>query len=166
MRNKNLTLLLVTLVIASCSANKKNIEANSSPTAKAEQISEATMFSVTAEEIKKSEATAHVIYFDTNKFDLTKDALATLNAKILPEAKNDKTKKVVIEAHCDERGSSSYNKRLSAKRANAVKEFLVKNGVKVKIKTVGYGESKPVALGHDEESWSKNRRAVTISIKK
>ena len=85
----------------------------------------------------------------------------------MTEAKSSQTKKVVIEAHCDERGSKSYNQTLSNKRAKSVKNYLSSNGVEnFKIKTVGYGESKPIDLGHNEEAWAKNRRAVTISIKK
>lgn len=172
MLNKGLTksvmLLIVSLTIASCSSSKKNTKVDSAPEpqVKKEAVIEAEMFSVTVEEIKKSGTTPQVIYFDTDSAKLTKESVSTLSNKVLPEAKNSRTKKVVIEAHCDERGSEAYNQKLSEKRAWAVKNYLVKNGVKVKIKTVGYGESKPVALGHDEESWSKNRRAITVSIKK
>ena len=177
MLNKKLLLLLATLAVASCSANKKgaNTENNSfvakEPKAivqeeKLSEVEEDEMFSVSADEIKKSESEPHIVYFDTNSSNLNAEAVATLTQKVLPEAKSVKTKKVVIEAHCDERGSKAYNQKLSKKRATAVKDYLVKNGVEVKIKTVGYGESKPVALGHDEESWAKNRRAITISIKK
>ncbi len=176
MPNKKLLLLLVVFAVASCSSNKKNNDADTKPVsvkqepskvAVEENIEDTTMFSVTADELKKSESGPQVVYFDTNSSKLDGEATDTLKKKVLPEAKNLKTKKVVIEAHCDERGSEAYNQKLSERRAKSVKRYLVKNGVSdVKIKTVGYGESKPVALGHDEESWSKNRRAVTISIKK
>ena len=169
-------MLLITLAVASCSSNKKITENNSSAQKetkvvvqeeKNSEIKADTMFSVSADEIKESESGPSVVYFSKNSAKLDSEALSTLNQKVLSEAKNSKTKRVVIEAHCDERGSEAYNQKLSEKRAKAVKSYLVKNDVKgVKIKTVGYGESKPVALGHDEESWSKNRRAVTISIKK
>lgn len=176
MPNKNLLLLLAALAIASCSSNNKNAESNLSTPKNPQKIAEAqenseieedSMFSVSADELKKSQSGPHVVYFSTNSDKLDQEAVSTLNQKVLAEAKSSKTKKVVIEAHCDERGSKTYNQNLSEKRAKSVKTYLVKNGVKdVKIKTVGYGESKPVALGHDEESWAKNRRAVTISIKK
>ena len=174
MINKNIISLLLSLSLISCAANKKTSEvaANSVETKK-ESVQEAPskeevkIFSVPAAEVAKSESQPQVIYFDTNSSALTAESNSTLKEKVLPEAQNLKTKKVVIEAHCDERGSKAYNKKLSERRALAVKKYLVENGVKsVKIKTVGYGESKPAALGHDEESWAKNRRAVTISIKK
>ncbi len=173
MIKKNITLLLIALSLASCSSTKKtnDVAAVEQPAKKESPVSAANeavlVFSVPAAEIATSETGPQVVYFGTNSAALDQDATATLEKKVLPEAQNLKTKKVVIEAHCDERGSKAYNKKLSLKRANAVKEYLVKNGVKeVKIKTVGYGKSKPVALGHDETSWAKNRRAVTISVKK
>ncbi len=177
MLNKNIITLILALAIASCSANKKSSDTQTAaPLAKPKEISiekkseddaSAIMYSVSAEEIKKSGTKPVVVYFDTNSFVLTSEALATLNSQVVPEARSEKTKKVVIEAHCDERGTKSYNQKLSLKRANAVKKHLVENGLKdLKIRTVGYGESKPVDLGHDESSWAKNRRAVTIVIKR
>ena len=181
MINKNIVLVLATLIAAtSCGSMKKT--APVSPTKpqetakestikddseKVSKIEATTIFSVSEAEIAKSEAKAQVVYFDTNSAALTNDAVSILSEKVLPEAKNSKTKKVVIEAHCDERGSKAYNQKLGKKRAESVKKYLVQNGAKdVKIITKSYGESKPVALGHDEAAWSKNRRAVTISIKK
>lgn len=177
MLNKNIVMLVLALTIASCSANKKSSDSQTAaPLAKpkevlvekkAEDDSVALMFSVSAAEIEKSGTKPVVVYFDTNSSKLSDQAASTLNEKVVLEAKNKNTKKVVIEAHCDERGSKVYNKKLSLKRANTVKNHLVKNGVKgAIIKTVGYGEDKPAATGHDEASWAKNRRAVTIVIKR
>ncbi len=165
---KTFALILAIILTTSCSSNKKANEAVTSKVTENNQeaSNEIKMFSVSEAEIKKSETQAYVIYFDTNSDAITAEAAKVLEEKVLPEAKNAKSKKVVIEAHCDERGSKAYNQKLSEKRAAAVKAFLVKNGTKIKIKTKGYGESKPVALGHDEASWAKNRRAVTVVIKK
>ncbi|MBU6339746.1 MAG: OmpA family protein [Rickettsiales bacterium] len=169
---KKFIYLFLVLTIASCSAVKKNSSvANSKEETKAVIKKESEeqnpkMYSVSEDEIKKSGTKPYVVYFDTDSAKLTSKSVETLTDKVLPDAIDKNAKKVVIEAHCDERGSKAYNKKLSNRRANAVKDYLVKNGVKVKIKTVGYGESKPVALGHDEDSWSQNRRAITITIKK
>jgi peptidoglycan-associated lipoprotein len=68
---------------------------------------------------------------------------------------------VRIEGHCDERGTREYNLALGEKRANAVAEILIINGVsQSKISTVSYGEEKPSANGSNDKSWSINRRAV------
>ena len=178
MLNRTLGLLLIILSIASCSSSKKNNEVTSSPKinqdatqkdgkAQPAVVGDVAIFSIPEKQLKKSEVTTQVIYFDTNSAELNNEAVSKLNDKVVPEAINSKTKKIVIEAHCDERGSKAYNQKLSKKRAKSVKNYLIKNGAKAaNIRTVGYGESKPVALGHDEESWSKNRRAITIIIKK
>lgn len=159
MLNKNLLLTCFALLLASCSANTKNA-ANITQSKK-------EIISLENEELKKSASNPQVVYFATNISKLDAEAVSVLNQQVLAEAKSSKTKQVVIEAHCDERGSAYYNQKLSERRAKSVKSYLVKNGVNdAKIKTIGYGESKPVDLGHDEESWAKNRRAVTISIKK
>jgi peptidoglycan-associated lipoprotein len=65
-----------------------------------------------------------------------------------------------IEGNCDERGSREYNLALGQRRAEAVKKVMTVLGVSDgRIETVSYGEEKPVAQGHDEQSWSQNRRA-------
>lgn len=171
MLNKKISALLVTLTVASCnslSSKNSNKQADSSPAPiKKERENLVKMFSLSEEEIKKSDSGIQVVYFDTNSDKLDETAIATLTNKVLPAAKASTAKKIVIEAHCDERGNNAYNQKLSQKRADSVKKFLVKNNVaSAKIKTVAYGKSKPVALGHDEKSWAQNRRAVTIVIKK
>jgi len=151
--NRKFLLIALTMTVASCSANKKNTETSYQQNAPVEIQ-------------QTSENESQTVYFDTNSAELTADAIAILKDKILADAKNNEAK-IVIEAHCDERGSIDYNQKLSIRRAEAVKNYLTKNGVKdAKIKTVGYGKSKPVDLGHDESSWAKNRRAVTIIIGK
>ena len=70
---------------------------------------------------------------------------------------------IIIEGHCDERGTREYNIALGEKRANAAKDYLVSKGVKSnRIKVVSYGKERPVAFGSDESSLSKNRRSVTV----
>jgi peptidoglycan-associated lipoprotein len=67
---------------------------------------------------------------------------------------------VVIEGHCDERGTNEYNLALGDRRANSAKTFLEDLGVSgFRLKTISYGEERPVDPGHNEEAWAKNRRA-------
>ena len=71
--------------------------------------------------------------------------------------------KVVVEGHCDERGTREYNLALGERRANAVKDFLVAMGISPnRVKVISYGKERPAALGHNEASWKQNRRAVTL----
>ena len=71
--------------------------------------------------------------------------------------------RVSIEGHADERGTREYNLALGARRANAVKEYLVSLGVSTgRVETVSYGKERPVCTSSDEGCWSQNRRGVTI----
>jgi peptidoglycan-associated lipoprotein len=68
--------------------------------------------------------------------------------------------RIRIEGNCDERGSREYNLALGQRRAESVKRMMTVMGVQdSRIETVSYGEEKPVAQGHDEQSWAQNRRA-------
>ena len=98
------------------------------------------------------------IYFDYDKSDIRSDSRDILaqNAKSLtdhPEAV------IRIEGNCDERGTDEYNMALGERRAIAARDYLVNYGIDAqKISTISYGESRPVAMGHDEGAWSQNRR--------
>ncbi len=106
----------------------------------------------------------NVIYFDTDKFDIDSEDAAALQAQAewlmrFPDAQ------ATIEGHCDERGTRDYNLALGERRANAAKNYLVGLGVDAgRLSTVSYGKERPVALGSDEASWARNRRAATIVI--
>ena len=70
-----------------------------------------------------------------------------------------------MEGNCDERGTEKYNLALGEKRALAVREYLANLGVDSRqVMTVTYGAAKPVAPGHDEAAWSKNRRGDFVVI--
>ena len=66
---------------------------------------------------------------------------------------------LLIEGHCDERGTSAYNIALGARRADAVRKYLADLGVKTKFDTVSFGKEIPVATGSTESAWAQNRRA-------
>lgn len=67
---------------------------------------------------------------------------------------------VLIEGHCDERGTAEYNLNLGQKRADAVREYLISKGVAPeRLQVISYGEERPIDPGHNEEAWAKNRRA-------
>ncbi|OAI42594.1 hypothetical protein AYO42_02275 [Rhizomicrobium sp. SCGC AG-212-E05] len=71
--------------------------------------------------------------------------------------------RVTIEGHADERGTREYNLALGARRANAVKEYLVSQGVSTgRVETISYGKERPICTTSDEGCWSQNRRGVTI----
>lgn len=70
---------------------------------------------------------------------------------------------VIIEGHADEQGTREYNLALGARRANAVQEFLISQGVPAnRLRTVSYGKERPIEICSVEECYAKNRRAVTV----
>jgi peptidoglycan-associated lipoprotein len=102
------------------------------------------------------------VFFDFDKSEINGEGRETLDRQALWMKKYPAIK-VIVEGHCDERGTREYNIALGERRAMAVKNYLVAEGVKAKrIKTVSYGKERPAALGHDEEAWAQNRRGVTI----
>ena len=73
---------------------------------------------------------------------------------------------LLVEGHCDERGTEQYNLALGDRRANQVKQFLMTLGVDGgRIRTVSYGEERPFDPGHDESAWAKNRRAHLVLVR-
>lgn len=70
---------------------------------------------------------------------------------------------VTVEGHCDDRGTNAYNVALGERRAESVKMFLVDLGIGTnRLNAVSYGEERPIAAGHDEASWARNRRAQFV----
>lgn len=107
------------------------------------------------------------IYFDFDKYDLKPEAQGVLKriGKYLIE--NPKIE-ILIEGHCDERGTREYNLVLGEQRSLSARRFLITMGVSPKrLYTVSYGEDMPAVLGHNEEAWSKNRRCeFKIAVEK
>jgi peptidoglycan-associated lipoprotein len=103
--------------------------------------------------------------FDYDHSDIRDDARAVLttDADALKRIfAADPSFSVVLEGHCDERGSAEYNLGLGDRRATAAKDFLVQLGVPAdKIRTISYGKDRPTALGDNEQAWAQNRNTIT-----
>ena len=105
---------------------------------------------------------SRAFYFDYDRAVVNPDDLAALemHAAIL---RDNRSSSVVIEGHCDERGTREYNLALGERRADAIRSFLTSSGVSPRqIETVSYGEERPEDPGHDEAAWARNRRAILI----
>jgi peptidoglycan-associated lipoprotein len=77
--------------------------------------------------------------------------------------KSDSSAYMLIEGHCDERGTEEYNRALGERRALALREALVRAGIDDgRVQTISYGKDKPADTGHDESAWSKNRRGEFV----
>ena len=99
------------------------------------------------------------LFFELDSADVSADGQRVLqeNAAIM---KKYPAWQITIEGHCDERGTAEYNLALGERRALAAKNYLVSLGVPAdKVKTVSYGKEFPFDPGHDDNAWSKNRRA-------
>jgi len=99
------------------------------------------------------------ILFSFNSSVLSDQAQQVLNSKA-DYLRSNSGIMVTVEGHCDNRGTEAYNIALGERRAESVKSFLVDLGVSAnRLKTISYGEERPIAMGQDEASWAKNRRA-------
>lgn len=99
------------------------------------------------------------IYFELDS-NIVKEEFKPLVAAHARYLQQNRGQKVIVQGNADERGSREYNLALGQRRADAVKQMMVLLGAQSEqIETVSFGEEKPKATGHDEASWSENRRA-------
>jgi peptidoglycan-associated lipoprotein len=153
------------LVLASgCGRKPKPSTQLTKPPTPAEQSTTPTETTPSPDESSTALALSD-IFFDYDKANLREDARLTLegNARMLmqhPEVR------LILEGHCDERGTVEYNLALGDRRAQGVKVFLVEFGVDAgRLSTISYGEERPFAQGHDESSWSQCRRVHLMNQK-
>ena len=108
--------------------------------------------------------TSDRIFFDTDKSDVDDADKSTLQSQAAWLQKYPQVR-VTIEGHADERGTREYNLALGERRANAAKNYLASLGVDAgRLTVISYGKERPDALGSDEGSWAKNRRAVSVVV--
>jgi peptidoglycan-associated lipoprotein len=101
------------------------------------------------------------VYFDTDGSTVREDARQTLN-KQAAWLKQYANYQITIEGHCDERGTREYNIALGERRATAIRQYLVAQGIPAaRMNTISYGKERPEVVGSDEGSWARNRRGVT-----
>ncbi|MEE2704727.1 MAG: peptidoglycan-associated lipoprotein Pal [Pseudomonadota bacterium] len=102
------------------------------------------------------------VYFELDKYELNNSAEITLRGQASWLNQNP-SRNIVVEGHCDERGTREYNLGLGERRANAVRDYLTSLGVAPsRIRTISYGKERPVCVGSNEDCWSKNRRSVSV----
>jgi peptidoglycan-associated lipoprotein len=111
------------------------------------------------EAVKEATENDDNVYFDFDS-SVIPDSQTTALEKEAEWLKANANVKITVEGHCDERGTEEYNIALGDRRAVSAKKFLEKLGIGAdRMKTVSYGKEKPLAVGHNEEAWAKNRRA-------
>lgn len=142
---QGLTLAVVMSFLVGCSSSDN--DANTG----------ATSGSAPSANVGSEVSLTNVVYFDFDQYSLTAESRAVLLAHA--DKLRGASVAVRLEGHADERGSREYNMALGEKRANAVRDFLVTQGVSgSSLEVISFGEEQPVALGSDEASWAQNRR--------
>lgn len=174
-------MLLSLMLVVSC--GKKKVDTAANEAAMTEQASEETETGMGTEEAANEEAMALAaqeeaarkeaeriaqleedfitmdVHFDYDSSVIVDSEIPTLEAKGEWLRANPDVN-IIIEGHCDERGTTEYNLALGDRRAARVKSFLMDLGISAsRIQTISYGEERPVAQGHMESAWAKNRRA-------
>ncbi len=154
LRNK-LNFILVVIFLASCSSmnvTEEQVYSDNVKTVKASSTSNNINYNSMA---VFANAT---VYFEFDKSNLTSKSLQTLKSAVNALNENSSIM-ITLSGHADERGTREYNLALGQRRAEAVSDYFVLNGIdKDRITIRSYGEERPLALGQDEESYSKNRR--------
>ncbi|MBN2515261.1 MAG: peptidoglycan-associated lipoprotein Pal [Deltaproteobacteria bacterium] len=108
------------------------------------------------------------VYFDFDKYDLKTEARETLK-RHADWLLNNTEFEVILEGHCDERGTREYNLALGERRSESVRDYILNLGIDAgRLTTISYGEELPLDPSHTEEAWAKNRRVhfVVVTEKK
>ncbi|HSC47108.1 MAG TPA: peptidoglycan-associated lipoprotein Pal [Gammaproteobacteria bacterium] len=163
------TLTALALLLAACTTAVKPAAApaasTAAPPAAATVAAPPPAAAVNPLDDPSSPLAQRVVYFDFDKSDIKPEYLDTLTAHAKYLIANP-TQKIRIEGYCDERGTWEYNIALGDRRAQAVRRYLLFQGVSQdQISTVSYGEAHPVDPGHTEDAWAKNRRGVIVYIR-
>ena len=158
------------LVAAGCSSKPKAVTTPESkpvaaaaapvpvaaPVTNAEPLAEAPV-RISVEELNRKGYLKDA-FFAYNRYDIQEDQRGTLQ-KDAAWLADHASVKIVIEGHCDERGTGQYNMALGQQRAQVVRDYLVQLGVDPsRIQIISYGKERPFVTGHDESAWSQNRR--------
>ena len=162
---KWISLVFAAFVLAACSSNDTK-EAEAAAAAAEEQAAQEAaaqeaeqQAQVKAQQGREAAAAnvGTVFYFEFDSSSLTEDARAQVDAHIRALLGNNDS--VRLEGHTDERGTREYNLALGERRANAVRDYMVANGLpSYRVETISYGEENPVAYGSGETNWQQNRR--------
>jgi len=136
------------------------------PKLKTEELSEEEIFKNKTIQELNEEGILEMVFFDFDKAEI-KDSMKPVLEKNASWLKKHPSVKILIEGHCDERGTVEYNLALGERRAKAAQEYLVSLGIESsRIKTISYGKSRPLDPRHTKEAWDKNRRAEFRIISK
>jgi peptidoglycan-associated lipoprotein len=142
------------------------VEKVEAPVVQEPQLTEEEMFLQKSLDQINREKPLGTIHFDYDRALIRDDARPVLDANAA-WMKKFRTVKILIEGHCDERGTEEYNLALGEKRAKSTQDYLLSLGISAdRMKIISYGKSQPINPGHDESAWQMNRRAQFLVIEK
>ncbi|HVZ91042.1 MAG TPA: peptidoglycan-associated lipoprotein Pal [Rhizomicrobium sp.] len=154
-----LVALSAVLVLAGCETKPKSTPEAAPPSQTTAPVTQSNIVPGSAEDLRVN--VGDTVHFDYDKYDILDADRAVLQRQAAWLSKYPSVR-VTIEGHCDERGTREYNLALGARRANAVKEYLVSLGVASgRIETISYGKERPICTESNESCWAQNRRGVT-----
>ena len=169
MINRFLLITSALFLLASCETATKNAikgdasKASASAKSSSSSVSKSKSLFGSAKETPadKLVSVGDRVLFDYDSSKLSSESKLTLDKQSrFLRVNSDLT--FTIEGHCDERGTREYNLALGEKRATAVRDYLVIEGISPdRIRVISYGKEKPAVVGSNDMAWSKNRRAVT-----
>lgn len=158
--SKVIALLFSATLLVACSSNKEKEDEAAAAAAAAAAAKSAQGAATSAEMARLEEAAmaaGNVFYFAFDSSDLTPESISAINAHIAVLQLNNEN--VRLEGHTDERGTREYNMALGERRANAVRDYMVANGISAfRIESISFGEERPVSFGSGEDAWAANRR--------
>ena len=171
---KKIAVLLVALVFIAVGCAPKAVQTTPPATATTGQdrpLSDKDRTGISEEELAKAERDRLLreqerlagilrdVLFDFDSYVVSGSELTKIEG-VASFMKQDRGVRIVVEGHCDERGTVEYNLALGQKRAESVKDYLLKLGIEgSRVRTISYGKEVPVETGTGEEAWAKNRRA-------
>jgi peptidoglycan-associated lipoprotein len=158
-----LVVLSGVLMLAGCETKPKPVVDNGPPPPPQQQETQAAPTSSiipgSAEDLRVN--VGDTVHFDYDKYEVLEADRAVLQRQAAWLGKYPSVR-VTIEGHCDERGTREYNLALGARRANAIKEYLVSLGVSAgRVETISYGKERPMCTESNESCYAQNRRGVT-----
>jgi peptidoglycan-associated lipoprotein len=147
------------LVLAGCTDKPKAMDTAPPPGNSMTSSTTSSIIPGSAEDLKVN--VGDTVHFDYDQYAVTDEGRGILQRQAAWLAKYPSVR-LTIEGNCDERGTREYNLALGARRANAVKEYLVSLGVSSgRLDTISYGKERPICTESDESCWAQNRRGVS-----
>jgi peptidoglycan-associated lipoprotein len=156
-----LAVLSAALLLGACTSNKEAVHTAPPPVTEPSTPPPVTsgVLPGSAQDFKQN--VGDTVHFAYNEYNIQDEDKATLQKQAAWLAKYPAVR-LTVEGDCDERGTREYNLALGARRANAVKEYLVSLGVSAaRLETISYGKERPICTESTEDCWAQNRRGVS-----